>query len=730
MYIRLQGLAALLLLFSAGLPAASLKGTVADPSGAPVVGAQVAVSVPAGIAAHTLTGVNGSFDIDTAVANAPDAKLVVAAPGFRTAVLLLSAASQPLLVKLQLAPLQDSVGVVGSAIDVPASQQGGSTSIVTSEEIRQSNLAQAVDLLRYLPGMAISQTGFTGGLTSLYLRGGYDDFNLVEIDGIPVNGFGGTFDFAHIPAEELDRVEVIRGPESAVAGEYANSGVVNFVTREAGAAPNLDILAEGGTYQEHRFGIAGGDTLAGFGIAFAASRLDDNGPVPNSDYRNSNLMLNLLRRFGSQSLNFHADFDSNSVGEPGPYGSDPNNNYTGIDTVSRSKNNFSDYLVHYQADLFSGRIKEDLFASFFLNNNGYTSPYPFTANKDLRGQAEWRMTTSVKPWYTVALGTVETIEELRNSYITDASSDTFPIRRNDLAFYLENRFQLPGGWSINAGLRGEFLDTGAIPTDGYSRPAFPAQSVNAIDPKVAAAYSRGGTRFHASFGTGFRPPTGFDLAFTDNPSLKPERTRGFDAGVERRFFHDVFSLDATFFYNRYYDLIVILGGNLAVLSHYESDNIANSRGLGTEYSARLRPARWLYITGWYTWLDSEILSLNGATNLAPAPFTVGQRLLRRPANSGAFAATFTRGRVSGGLDGYFRGSILDVDPSYGASAGLFQNPGYANLGLNLNYKVGRGLTAYGNLRNALDQHYEEVFGYPSPRLNFVTGLKWSFAGAK
>ena len=730
MYIRLQGLAALLLLFSAGLPAASLKGTVADPSGAPVVGAQVAVSVPAGIAARTLTGVNGSFELDTAVANAPDAKLVVAAPGFRTAEIALAAASQPLLVKLELAPLQDSVSVVGSAIDVPASQQGGSTSIVTSEEIRQSNLAQAVDLLRFLPGMAVSQTGFTGGLTSLYLRGGYDDFNLVEIDGIPVNGFGGTFDFAHIPAEELDRVEVIRGPESAVAGEYANSGVVNFVTREAGGAPNLDILAEGGTYQERRFGIAGGDTLAGFGISFAASRLDDNGPVPNSDYRNENLMLNLLRRFGSQSLNFHGDFDSNTVGEPGPYGSDPNNNYAGIDTVSRSKNNSSDYLAHYQADLFSGRIKEDLFASFFLNNNGYTSPYGFSFNKDLRGQAEWRMTASVKPWYTVALGTVETIEEVRNTYITDASSDTFPIRRNDLAFYLENRFQLPGGWSINAGVRGEFVSTGAIPTDGYSRPVFPAQSVSAVDPKVAAAYTRGGTRLHASFGTGFRPPTGFDLAYTDNPSLKPERTRGFDAGVEHRFFHDILSLDATFFDNRYYDLIVILGGNLSVLSHYESDNIANSRGLGAEYSARLRPARWFYITGWYTWLDSEILSLNGTANLAPAPFTVGQQLLRRPANSGAFAATFTRGRVSGGLDGYFRGSILDVDPSYGASAGLFQNPGYANLGLNLNYKLGRGLTAYGNLRNALDQHYEEVFGYPSPRLNFVTGLKWSFAGAK
>ena len=192
----------------------------------------------------------------------------------------------------------------------------------------------------------------------------------------------------------------------------------------------------------------------------------------------------------------------------------------------------------------------------------------------------------------------------------------------------------------------------------------------------------------------------------------------------------ILSLDATFFYNRYHDLIVNLGGNLAVLGHYETDNLANSRGLGTEYSARLRPARWVSITGSYTWLDSEILSVNGTANLAPSPFAVGQQLLRRPANSGAFAATFTRGRFSGGVNGYFRGSILDIDPSYGASGGLFQNPGYANLGLNLNVAMGHGVVAYGNLRNALDRHYEEVFGFPSPLLNFVTGLKWSFAGAR
>jgi outer membrane receptor protein involved in Fe transport len=66
-----------------------------------------------------------------------------------------------------------------------------------------------------------------------------------------------------------------------------------------------------------------------------------------------------------------------------------------------------------------------------------------------------------------------------------------------------------------------------------------------------------------------------------------------------------------------------------------------------------------------------------------------------------------------------------VEPTYGASDGLFRNPGYANVGINLNYAVGHGATVYGDLRNALNQHYEEAFGYPSPRLNFATGVKWT-----
>ena len=707
--------------------AAEIKGTVTDPSGARVGGAQVSVVDRVGVEAQTVTDSSGAFDLPDVPVN-PDARAVVTAPGFRTAEIPLAGAAMPLAVKLALAPVVDSVRVIGSAIDQPVTEQGSSVTIVPEEEIRQSNQPLAVDLLRFVPGLNFSQTGYAGGLAGLYIRGGYSDFNLVEIDGVPVNAFGGGFDFAHIPTAELDSVEVVRGPQSAVYGPYANSGAINFVTREADASPSLDVVAEGGSYGERRFAVGGTMQLAGFGVAISASKMDDNGPVANSDYHNDSLLLNATRHWGRQSFSLHADFDSNAVGEPGPWGSDPKDTFTGIDTISRSKNNFGDYLAHYTIDA-TPRVREELFATFFLNNNGYTSPYGFSFNKDLRTQGESRTVVSLSPHYTMAFGASEMLEEVKNTYITDADFNTFPIRRNDTAVYWENRFTW-GALTVDAGVRGELIRTGAIPGDGYSRPFFPTQTIAVANPKIAASYALRNSRLHSSFGTGIRPPAGFDLAYTNNPSLKPERTRSFDVGFEQKLLHGRISLDATYFYNRYYDLIVDLGGNLSVLGQYESDNIANSRAQGAEFTAQWRPARWVFVTGWYTYLDSEILGLNGAPAIAPDPFAVGEELLRRPANSGAAMATFTRGKVTANVECYFRGQELDVEPAYGATNGLFWDHGFANLGINLNYALGHGVTAYGNLRNALDQHYEEVFGWPSPLINFVAGLKWSISRAK
>ncbi len=267
---RISNVSAFCLFFSACLSAAEIKGQVVDPSGAPVAGAQVSVVGRVGVEAQTASSASGGFELNTP--ETPGAKLVVTAPGFSTQTLPLE---PEVSVRLEIAPQIDSVRVVGSAIDVPASEQGGSVNIVSSQEIRERNQAQAIDLLREVPGLAFSQTGATGGVAGLFIRGGYPTFNLVEIDGVPVNGFGGTFDFAHVPSEMLDRVEVISGPQSAIYGPYANSGVINFVTREPESSPVVDVLAEGGSNWERRFGISGAGRLAGFGIAASASRLDD-----------------------------------------------------------------------------------------------------------------------------------------------------------------------------------------------------------------------------------------------------------------------------------------------------------------------------------------------------------------------------------------------------------------------------------------------------------------------
>jgi outer membrane cobalamin receptor len=707
--------------FSACLLAADIRGRVVDPSGAALAGAKVSAVGRTGVVAETTSSSTGDFVLTAS--DSPEIRVVVTAVGFRTETVAPHSAGT---IRLEIAPQVDAIQVVGSSMDVAAAEQGSSMSIIPPEDVRRRNEPYAVDLLRYIPGVAFNQNGAPGSVTSLFLRGGNSNFTLVQIDGIPVNSFGGAFDFAHIPSSAIDRIEVIRGAQSAVYGSYANSGVIDFVTRKPESEPQLELLAEGGSYGEHRFAVTGTGTFAGFGIAASASRSDSDGPVVNSDYRNAGLLLNVTRRFRSQNIALHADFDSNEAGEPGPWGSDPKQTFGGIDQISRAKNNFGDYGIRYAAD-FSQRVREEIFGTFFLENIGFRSPYGHSFNQDLRGQGEARTIVSIARNYTTAFGVATGRERVKNSYITDAAFAPFPIDRSDAAVYWENRFEFAHKLFLNAGVRGEWIRTPEIPPDGFARPLFPASRVARANPKVAVGYLvKATTRLHASAGTGIRPPSGFELAFTDNPRLSPERTRSVDAGIEQRLANGRVQLDATYFYNRYYDLIVTLQGNLASLSHYTSANLANSRAQGAEFTAGVRPSRSVFITGSYTLLETRILSLDGSS-LAPLPFSPGQPLTRRPEHSGSFVATYARGRLAVDVTGYFRGKALFEEPSFGASNGLFWNPGFANVGLNLNYTVARGLTAYGHLRNALNQHYEEVFGYPSPLLNFVAGMKWTIA---
>ena len=710
---------------------ASISGTVVDPSGGAIAGAHVALFNRLGLLDERTTARGGEFAFENA---AEQLKLIVTASGFATRTLA-GPLPNPLHIELKLAPFADSVRVAGSTIDVPASQQASTVAVITSDEIRERNEEQASELMRELPGVAISQSGGRGGVTSAYIRGGDANYELVTIDGVPLNGFfqGGFFDFSQIPTDFLDRIEVVQGAQSAVYGSYANSGVVNFVTRSnenSGAA--WDVIADGGSHGERRFGVSGSGLVDGFGVAASASRIDidSDGNVPNSDWRNENVLLHINRNWAHQGFSATGNLDSNAEGSPGPYGSDPAGLYAGVDTVSRDKNNTSDYGFHYQADL-SDRIRGELFGGLFLNNSFYASPYGDSFNKDLRGQAEARTVIGVSRNWTMSAGFVWGREEFENTYVTDSNFTTYPLRRDEQGIYWENRLQF-GHLYIQAGVRGDVYETGPIQANLNGFPAhgaIPENTLGRVDPKLAAGYQfAGSTRLHASVGTGIRPPGGEDLAFTTNPNLKPERSLSVDAGLSQSFASGRVVIDATYFYTHYADLIVTLGGSLSELSAYTSGNLANAKTAGVESSLQYRPTRWLTFAGNYTYLDTKVLALNRTGDVAEQYYQVGQQLARRPPQSGSFRLAVTRGRVSGDVIGYIRGDTLDVEPNYGASEGFYSNPGYANLGINLNVAVKSGVSVFGTVRNLLNERYEEIFGFPSPKLTFITGIKWSLRG--
>ena len=719
-------------LCASSLFSAEIKGTVTDPSQSPISGALVAAVNDVGVIARQITDDQGRFDFNVSPLF-ETYQLRVTASGFQM-VTVGAAASN---IQLSLAPQSDSIRVEGSAIDVPTSQQGTSVSTITSAEIRERNEAQVVDLMRELPGMVFAQDGARGSVADLFVRGGSSNYNLVQLNGIPINSFyyGGLFDFSQVPSDFISEIDVARGPQSAVYGSYAIGSVVNFVTRSPENGPALDIVAEGGTHDENRFGVSGSMMTHGWGFAASGSSLLTNGPVQNSDYRNNNIFLSGEHRWYTQSLFVFGNFNSNNVGEPGPYGSNPQGLYTGLDLVSRGKNNTPTGGLHYQDD-FTDDIRLDITAGFALNNSFYISPYGDSFNKDIRPYGDARGTFKLASFWTLAEGFTFAREEMRNTYITDSNSNGFLLRRDNEGIYFDNHFALlKNKLFINAGVREELYQTPFIPGDvnvyPLGRPNIPAHNYYRWNPKISGVYMfQPNSRLHASYGTGIRPPGGSDLAFTNNPALKPERTESYDIGVQELFLKNQLSLDVTYFHNDYRDLIVSLGGSLSVLSQYYTDNVAKANAKGVEASAKYRPAAWISLSGNYMWLETAVLSLNGGDGLVQQYYYLGQPLIRQPKQSGSAVVSFHHGKVDANILGYFRGRDLDVEPNYGASAGLYWDPGYVNAGINVNYRLRGNLTLYANLRNALDRHYEEIYGYPAPLLNVVAGVKWSLARAR
>jgi len=711
--------------------AASLEGTILDPNGQPIPGASVSLLRGLVVIDQRQTNAEGVYRFDGLQAGAyqlaASARALSAPP---VDIALGKDENRKQDMRLALSALESQVVVSASLGGALMPQIGSSVSLATLQDIEERGAQSALEVIRGIPGVEVNQTGRRGGVTGIHIRGGESKYNAVMVDGMQLNEFGGAFDMAAIPADGIERIEITRGPQSALNGAKAGTGAIHVVSRRGEGPPKFTALAEGGSHYTRRFATGGSGLTRGFSWAYDLSRLDSDGAVANDNYRTQSAFLSLGYSQARRQLRFGFFGNANHSGAPGPYGSDPAGTFTGIDTVSRGKQNLFGYQLGYTEQI-SSRVRQVSTVSLTTNDLFYhLNLWGDYRAESLRGVFNTRSEITLSNTDTLAAGFEFNREQIRHDYITDSQFSPFLLPRTSLAYFVENRWSPSDRLYLIAGIRFDNLRTHSIPPDAWgSRPFIPESSIVKANPRISAAYIAregdsdglvGGTRIHGSFGTGIRPPDGFELAFTNNPELKPERSISFDAGMEQRLFSNRAVVDFTYFFNRFEDQIVTLGGSLQNLSQYTSDNLKNSRAQGFELSFRINPLQSLELGGQYTFLDTTVLALDGS-NLANAPYQVGQELLRRPRHSASYNIAWRHKRLTLSTHAYLRGAVLDAEPAFGSP--FYTNKGYVRADAGLSYRLPKGVEIYGRLNNFLNQKYEESLGYPALRINFMAGMR-------
>lgn len=725
---------------SAQTSAPPVRGSVVDPQNRPVARATIIVVRGNDVVATATSDLSGRFGPILLPAgeyevlgsarglNAPAVKVTIPASGAAVAVSL----------KLALAARSESVVVSGSQVGHTLSRATDAVTVFDRDEIDRRQVETATDVIRTVPGFGVIANGGRGAVTSLFPRGGESDYTLVMMNGLPLNAFGGGFDAAHLATAGVERIEVVRGPQSAIFGSGAVGGVVNVITN-TGGPPRLGGIFEAagqGTSRAQIFASGSwGDWFMGGSFEGLTSDGDSRtfastgGAVPNDDYeRLAGTLSGGWSDSATRRVRVDAHFDRTDRGNPGPYGSDPFGLYF-PDTISRSTTRPRGVTA---SAVFGepGTIRQGAVVSWYDLPSFFTSPFGDSEDRVRRVAARYQADFDLGP-ISYSAGGEFTSERADNTFVTGEAFSPVPVRRTMGGLFAEARLDLGTRAAITAGVRADRIERQALEENGFGRPPFEDDVVWSTNPKIAGVFflrgnlasdgSTGWTKIRGGAGTGIKPPTVFDIAFTDNPSLRPERSRSFDVGVEHAFAGALLIADATFFANRYDDLIVAVGQIATPVSPFQTDNIANASAKGVEIGARWTSTFGISVRGAYTYLDTEVLAIDNIPGQAPAPFDVGDPLIRRPRHQGSLEVSYARGRLSLFLLINGRGETSDFEPNFAAA--VLTAPGYSVVSIGGNFRINNWLDAYARVTNLGDALYEEALGYPALGRSAAAGIR-------
>jgi outer membrane cobalamin receptor len=722
--------------------AATIAGRVADPDGRAVRNAQVIVGGALGIAAQAVTDDTGAFSVDVP---AGDYEVRVAAAGFQANPIAVTVGAndvRDLRVPLRISALAESIVVSASQVEVPLSRAADSVTVITSADLEAHQVETVADALRLVPGLSVTRSGGRGAITSLFPRGGGSNYTLVLVDGIRANAFGGGYDFAHLSTADVDRVEIVRGPESALFGSDAIGAVIQIVTKRGGP-PRGEALVEGGSEGTMRTTVAASAARGSWSFGGGAEHTRSDGftgiapadgeRVTNDDYHLTHFSGTVgWQRANGPDLLVSGNIGRDERGFPGPFGSDPIGAFPGVDRLSRGVNHTRQIGARFTHP-WSARVRQRVEANDTNLTGDFASAFGGSTSATHRADARIQEDFAFSHAFAASAGVEALRERGSSTFITGLANEPLPIVRSVVGTFGEVRYVSRERLFVTGGVRVEHIARDSLEAnvgEFSARPAFPAQTVNSVNPKIAVSYvvsppaAESSTRVRASAGTGIRPPDAFEIAFTDNPNLKPERSRSYDAGIEQLFAGGKYVATATAFFNSYDQLIVTVGRSLHDASRYRSDNISNARARGVELGANARLGPGFTVRATYTFLDSEILSVDGLAGQAPPPFHVGDALIRRPRHQAGVDLTYRARRLTAFAEATTRSRILDVEPNFGSFGGLFFSAGYTVINAGASVPIGRGLDLYARVLNLADRAYEETLGFPALRRSGIVGLRF------
>jgi len=707
---------------------AMLSGAVTDPRGAVVAGAQITVTqIPSsGEPLHAVSESDGRFTLKLApgryrVSIAHDSFTFV-----EQEVAIAAGQTRELPIRLSLEPLSAQVVVTAQALPLDADSSPAPVTILTRSEIDQRIATSLPDLLATQPGFSLGRTGPEGGSTSLFLDGGNSNYTKVLIDGAPVNIPGGLIDFSNFTLDNVDKIEIVHGAESALYGSDAMDGVIQIFThRGTTRIPEFTAFADGGNFSTGHIGASLAGLLGRFDYSTAISDVETQGQGPDDAFRNRTLSGSYGWRFSDKARLGLALRDTDSTaGTPGQTllpGANPNP----ADTISL--HNFSAGL---HAEIATG--------SHWHNELGGTELYFREFNFDPSFPTFYQFNragfSGQSTYLFKGFGVTAGYEyEVENGFLSTTSGGGLTLaethaRRNNQAGFLDFRWQPIARLTLNAGTRAEDnadFGTRVVPRAGASYALRIAQGVLG-DTRLRASYGQGivEPRFDQSFGT--------DPCFPGNPGLLPEESRTIHAGFEQKLASGRVRITGDYFDSRFHDIISFRYGApstgcLAIgyplgapfgAGTYFNTNLAVGRG--GNFSGEARITRWLSASANYTYdATRTLMGPTDPVNIDPN-YLVGTRLIRRPLNSGNAVLNGALWRTNWNLSGYFTGRRTDYN-----YPGQSVDAGYALFDLAASYNVTHGLSFYGRIANLADKKYSEVYGYPALGREFRIGVKYT-----